>query len=57
MDWQAWWITHQTIDTADPADCHEWVSARAVQQFRANEAERESLARLALDAKHEKRAR
>jgi len=40
FDWRAWWIAREVIRTANPRDCHDYVTRWAVAQFRADEAER-----------------
>lgn len=37
--WEAWWVASQVIETADPRDCHDWITHWAVAQYRANELE------------------
>jgi hypothetical protein len=51
FDWQGWWVANQAIETANPRDCHDWLTAWAVKQYRADEAERLAVPELVGDLK------
>lgn len=51
FNWQAWWVANQAIKTADPRECHDWLTAWAVKQYRTNEAECSAVRELGRDLK------